>query len=506
MDVTMGKKTVACYHKIFEYRDVSESAMELVVPDTMPDIDRLLCADGTLVIRSKEVSEGSVSVSAGISASVLYVPDGAAGPCCLKAAVPFAFEVDAPGVTSDSVPVATLTLTDIEARMLNPRKVIIRASVAVTIECFDRSEAEYSSEVSGGEKAELQVLTERSNISHVVGVKEKTFVITDEYRLPAGSPPVGEPLRENVELCAEDVRTVGSKVVINGSAKIVLTYSVDGSSEIASAVFETAFSQLVDMDIELTAPECRTALLLTAVYIEPHNYAGGERGYTCELHIVAQAVCSDNIGVEYISDCYSNRLSIRTTAEPVRVICDIRRSLQRCGFHETLEADRTVGEVIEASCRATDFETENGNIECKITAYVIFSDDSGKLFCAGGRFPFACPAGFEEGMTGAVTGAHCAQVYATPAQKSIDLRTQVCFDLMMWRESEICQIAEIDDDEEGAAMTDRPSLVVVRAGEDATLWTLAKRYRSTREIILQANGLEEGEPITGRLLLIPSVK
>lgn len=506
MDVTMGKKTVACYHKIFEYRDASESAVETVVPDTMPDIDRLLCADGTLVIRSKEVSEGLVSVEAGISASVLYVPDGESGVCCLRAAIPFAFEADAPGVTSDSVPVATLMLTNIEARMLNPRKVVIRASVAVTIECFERAEAEYCAEVGGDEKAELQVLTERRNISHVVSVKEKTYVLTDEYRLPAGSPPVGEPLRESVELCAEEIRAVGSKVVINGTAKIILTYSVADRPEIASAEFETAFSQLIDMDIELTAPECRTALLLTAMYIEPHTYAGGEKGFTCELHIVAQAVCSDNIGVEYISDCYSNKRPVKVTNESTRVICDMRRALQRCGFHEELEADRTVGEVKEAICRVTDLEIENGTVKCRVVALVIFCGESGKMFCATGRFPFTCPAGFEEGMTGAVIGARCSQVFAAPAQKSIDLRAQVCVDLMMWREGEINQIAGIDEDEEENEKKERPSLVVVRAGEDATLWILAKRYRSTREIILKANGLEKGEPIAGRLLLIPSVK
>ena len=150
MDVTMGKKTVVCYHKVFEYANLSESAVESVVPDTMPDIERILCADGTLVIRSKEVSEGSVSVTAGIAASVLYVPDGKAGVCCLKAAIPFSYSTDAPGVTTDSIPVAMFTLMSVEAHMLNPRKVVVRATVEVKITCYDRAEADYCCEVSGG--------------------------------------------------------------------------------------------------------------------------------------------------------------------------------------------------------------------------------------------------------------------------------------------------------------------------------------------------------------------
>ncbi len=506
MDVTMGKKTVVCYHKVFEYANLSESAVESVVPDTMPDIERILCADGTLVIRSKEVSEGSVSVTAGIAASVLYVPDGKAGVCCLKAAIPFSYSTDAPGVTTDSIPVAMFTLMSVEAHMLNPRKVVVRATVEVKITCYDRAEADYCCEVSGGNEEDIQLLVDKLAISHDVCVKEKTFVGTDELRLPAGKPGVGELLRDTVELSAEDIRTVGSKVVINGTAKIGLTYTVAGGSDIAFAEFETAFSQLIEADSELGAPEFKVWLLLTAVFIEPHTYVGGEQGFTCELHIVAQTVCSDSVGVEYISDCYSNRRRIEAESRASRVMCDVGRMQQRCNFHDQLETAQDVCEVKAVSCSAADFKIENGSIKSKLAVTVLYSDEAGELFCVTRRFPMECPSGIEAGMCGAVLSASCAQVYAVPAQNAIDLRAQVTFDLMCWREVEITQITGVDFIEEEEVKTERPSLVVVRAGEDASLWLLAKRYRSTREMIRTANSLEEGEPIIGKILLIPTAK
>ena len=60
---------------------------------------------------------------------------------------------------------------------------------------------------------------------------------------------------------------------------------------------------------------------------------------------------------------------------------------------------------------------------------------------------------------------------------------------------ELGQMAEIDGD--------RPS-VIVTAGGTESLWDLAKRCGSTVSAIRAANGLE-GEPIRGRMLLIPVI-
>jgi hypothetical protein len=506
MDVTMGKKTVVCYHKVFEYSDLCESAVESVVPDTMPDIERILCADGTLVIKSKEVAEGSASVTAGIAASVLYVPEGMTEVRCLKAAIPFSFNADAPGVSPDSLPTAAFTIDFIEARMQNPRKVVIRAGVTAAIACYDHAEAEYCSGATGESADEIQQLVESRVLSHVVFVGEKTFFITDDFRIPAGSPRVGELLANTVELSAEDIKTVGSKIVVNGTAKTTLTYAAAESGEIASVTFETAFSQLMEVDRELAAPECTVGLLLTAVFVEPHGFAGEEAGISCELHAVVQMVCSDSAAVDYLSDCYSNRRHIEAAGETVPVVCDVRRVLQRCGFHEALETDRGVNEVRAMFCRAAGFKVADGNITCRLTVNVVYVDDDGAAYCASGQFPMTCPAGLEAGMTGAVISACCTQAYASPAQKSVDLRVQVCFDMMAWRDAELAQITGIDLAEEPLPKSKNPSIVVVRAEEGATLWMLAKRYRSTCGSIRAANHLEEGESLIGKILLIPASK
>mgnify|MGYP006900621888 CR=1 FL=1 len=82
MELSMKRSGIACCEKVFEYAMPVEQAAETVVPDTMPDVERILCAEGMVIIRSKEVSEGRVTVSGMRTTS--------SGPTYRRHASPFA--------------------------------------------------------------------------------------------------------------------------------------------------------------------------------------------------------------------------------------------------------------------------------------------------------------------------------------------------------------------------------------------------------------------------------
>ena len=71
MDLTVKCSGIACCERVFEYAMPVEEASETVVPDTMPDVERILCAEGMVMIRSKEVTNERVNVSAVVGATVL---------------------------------------------------------------------------------------------------------------------------------------------------------------------------------------------------------------------------------------------------------------------------------------------------------------------------------------------------------------------------------------------------------------------------------------------------
>ena len=52
MELSMKRSGIACCEKVFEYAMPVEQATETVVPDTMPDVERILCAEGMVLLEN----------------------------------------------------------------------------------------------------------------------------------------------------------------------------------------------------------------------------------------------------------------------------------------------------------------------------------------------------------------------------------------------------------------------------------------------------------------------
>ena len=71
---------------------------------------------------------------------------------------------------------------------------------------------------------------------------------------------------------------------------------------------------------------------------------------------------------------------------------------------------------------------------------------------------------------------------------------------------EFTAVTALAQDEEAEAPAAGPSLVVLCAQHEYDLWTLAKKYGSTGEAIIAANGGESGFSLARRPLLIPRAR
>lgn len=62
-----------------ETRQIEETA-EAIIPDSCPDIQEMLISCGSAFLRGKDVGEGTLAVSVGVSAAAMTQPEGRAAP------------------------------------------------------------------------------------------------------------------------------------------------------------------------------------------------------------------------------------------------------------------------------------------------------------------------------------------------------------------------------------------------------------------------------------------
>ncbi len=503
MGVTMRKRIIDCFETVYEHRTEREVAAEAVVPDTMPDIDRILCADGNVMIRSKESGSDNVVVRANVSATVLYVPEGGESEKLLKTNVNFDLNLESEGVTDDGECVAQLRLVAVEARILNPRKVLVRCVVECCVECYERGYKEYIEGVTCEDTKSLHVKTETEDISHVVAVKEKTFVVADEYAVPQGKGEIETVEKCRVELICDEVKPVGRRLVVNGRARVCVLYRVRENMDLCYGEYETVFSQLVDAETELSAPEAAALLMLTAEYIEPTMLTNGERGISCEIHALVQVVCTDSSEVCYVSDMYSNtvELEVRTAEEQY---FNVERKMQiRCGVHEEIEIGEAVSEVLCSQCRISELKEADGQISCKANLTAMCKLENGGYRAVSKKIDLKMQAECEDGIRVFPISAACNSSYASCVQQGVDIRFNVDVSCFALSGGVLKQVVEAEVGEEDRPNINLPSLIVLKAVGDECLWDLAKRCRSTCEIIMEANKMENEDITAGRVLVVP---
>lgn len=503
MDICLSKTSASCLKKAYEACFCREETAETVVPDVMPDIGEIICGDGAVYLRGKEVSDGRLTLTGTVSAMVLYLPEGESCPRKLTVELPYSLTAESPDITEQCQAAATVRLAYLEARTLNPRKVHVRAGLNVCAACYEPVEIAFGTEVPEDCTMDLHTRTETVTVSPVAGVWEKTFVLTDEYPMPAGRSSAAELIGQNVELIAEDAKLVGSKVIFKGTARISLLWQgEDGAVE--SAAFSSGFSQILEIGSAGEAGELsdiQIELMLTGAYFELLQTGGGGKTASMELHVLAQAVCAQNRTLCYVSDAYSNAYPLELSCgEPERVASE-SPLLLRDNMRGLVETPFPVREVVQTLADPGLWtETEEG-FSCPIHVKLLLRDEEGVLRGIVRSFTAKFPDQADEDSEMILRAVYCGELYAAPATGGVEVRLVAEARAAVCTAVTITSVESVSADEENPVDLSQLPSVVILPGQPGDFWTLAKRYHSTVERIEAANSGAENS-----VLLIPRAR
>jgi hypothetical protein len=488
-----------------------EETMEMIVPDSLPDILQIVDTDGFALLRGKEADNGRVSVSGVMCVTALYTPEGHSGVRKLDVNIPFNVSALNAEISVNTKVTASLNISSVNANMINSRKIAAKAEVTVVISCYNDVEVHIPSDPDKSNVESLETFNEVFAATLPVSVKEKTFILSDELELPAVNNPVGEILKSKVRLDVEETKNVGNKLIIRGNAVTTLLYSPEDSVDlIASADFQTAFSQIVELDDGSEDSVCNVALMLTGQYIVADIISDSNniRNVSSELHVVAQCVVYDRISFDYISDAYSTSYELIPECDEL-VFSPLENSLT---LSETVKDSVEMGNVekiisCNAMCGGLTYAVVEGKLEIKATINigVMYADEDASLQFA--TFSREAATVYEARMDCSyVVEAECgADIIVTASKNGFDIRIPVNFKIIETGVLKILAISGLAYDEEKKLnLAAEPSIVIHRLGSGDTLWKLAKKYSSTVDLITEANNIEDPDIIDiGEILIVP---
>jgi nucleoid-associated protein YgaU len=486
-----------------------EETMEMIVPDALPDIQRIVDTDAIVFLRSKSTDAGKVSVTGVAAATVLYCPEGENGVRKIELEMPFTAATGGEEITQNTKVVSNVSVSSADASIVNPRKIVVRVDLMTDLSCYNDAELMISSGLDDDGDAGIELQTDTLDITTTTGVREKTFVISDELTVPNTSPPVGDILKYRVSLMPDDTKVVGSKLILRGTAQTSLLYNPLGGGDMAKADFSTEFSQIVELENAVGDGSFHIALMLTNAYLDaeqsPHNPEG--RVIVLEIHAVAQCVASEKKSISCISDMYSTKYKLeQATAD--YVFDSKKDSKASAVFHGVMETPTPVSRVAALNVHAgpvTHTQTNTTVLRAPLNISVIYVSDDGRTMSCVRQYDVEANAEVDPAAKCSAT-ANCGKdIYGVAVGNGIELRIPVDFSVTETTNRQLRSMTGLSYDETSPLDHSKsPSLVVYRAARGDSLWKLAKKYNSTSRLILNANGLDNDENVgAGQLLIIP---
>ena len=497
MDIVFTHKTQSCYREFADPVKRVQVSVESVVPDTREDIGRIASVRSQVLLKSKEVTSRGVSVSGELETALLYITEDEKSVSALQLSKDFSLELDEEDYPLDTLAQVRLSVSNTEARVLNPRKVAVTVELLAELSCFTREEIAVETLVPEDTEALLHGRMESAEAVLVNAVCEKTFVLSEQFRFPDGKPAPTQLISQSVDYMIEDVQQVGSRAIVKGRAFVDVWYLSEDRGYPLQTRFTTLFSQIVDTGVEESVSS--TAVVeTTGAYFDLVDTIGGEKALDTELHAVLQLVSRCRKEIISLTDVYSNLCPTQCVMQK-RMLPEVSGEERlRLRAEEELSIAEDCTEVLSVFTAASSFALIEGVPVLSVGLDVVYRRRSGELSAVRRQMELRGETALPNARmyTARITGTEHRS-----AEGTLHAHVEAELSWQSFRERELLSVSAVElREEEPYQASELPNLTLVRQdGKD--LWELAKRYHSSVEAIqscLEMLGQNESD-----MLLIP---
>ena len=491
MELPFEKTTLNFWQQKLYTPVTREETMELKLPDSMPDIGRVIAAWGQPVMRGKEWRGSHVGITGGVMVWVLYAPEDGGSVRRLEGWMPFSVRAEHHHEGPDGVIRAECVLCAMDARSISARKLMLRSQIGVMIQTMTQREAELYTPGEMPKDVELLERVYPMILTRETG--ERSFLVDERVDVTDVQRVIYCRLWPRVT----EQKVLGSRAVFRGVGELHLLYQ-DGEERLCSVDVEVPFAQYLDLDGDYEeAAEVSNLLCVTSLEAEPED--GGVR---VKCGLVSQYIINAPTVIRCAEDAYSPQRDVETVMAQVELPVWLDEQLRQVELEERLAGDEVGVDAIFFP-DLPHVTRQPGGVEIRLGgAFQTLSEGpgglTGKTIRTGKSVTLetACdtiPCTWLRGGT---------QMRSSGGGTALEARMEVRLDSMC--QSGMEMVSMIRAGELREPDPERPSVIVRARRPEETLWDIAKYCGSTVSAIQRLNRLES-EPEENRLLLIPVV-
>lgn len=501
------KKTSLNMNRITDQRTenfVIES--DVIIPDIKPDILNTITSSGNVCIYRKEMNGQKLRFDGTIATYIMYLADAEEGKIrSLQTNLDFSEGIEFRDVSQNASAELNVLVKSIECKILNGRKIHIKAILEVNASIYQNENVEIIQELD--DNANIQKMTEKTKISSLVGEGSTKIFAKDTFMID-NTDDLAEILKVEIKILNHDYKISYHKVLLKADLMIKILYLTEDKriKAIENRIPVMGFVEIQDVKDE---DLCDIRYEMRNIIIKPNQVE--EHSIYAECEIDAELKMYHNTEVELLQDIYSTERCLKCKKNEFRIVQREEKIREKFILQERQKIDAIINKTIydtKIESRINEIEKTNGKIQYigEVEIEFIFQGENASNIDTRRiilPFDFVVENPKIETNSKMKTNIEVLAdqfVIEPDDQVSIKIELGFVIDISNFNQYDLIEQIEMTEEE-----LQRHGMVIYFVKEHDTLWEIAKRFCSTVDEIKRVNEIEDERNLKiGKKLYIPS--
>lgn len=513
MDMELIKENIECEQLLSEnYSDTVVKA-EFVIPDTHPDVEKILILDAKTIILNNEIIQDKVYVEGQVEYNILYLGSegDSKGACSVTYSSRFSNYIEIKAVDSKLICEASCYVEHMECSIVNERKVSVEGIVKLKAELYKDYSFEVIRDISGPQ--DIQMLKNNAAIDKIFGSYTNDLIAKSNMKIGLDKPPIGEILKIDAITRNSEVKLSPGRLALDSELMVSVLYRGKETRELAYLEDNVAVTGEFEIDGIVPSMENYTDLNVEALeYKISEDDLGENRLIDMEILIKASTKVMFKDEIDMVEDAYLPNATMKMDKKEYELNVVHGHGSSRSIIKGDIELKSEYPKISKIiMCCGKVMITDKKLVEDKVLAEGVLNVDilcrtfDDEFFSINDEIPFT--SAIE--MPGSKIDMQClvkGKLESVEAYIELDHISVKSVALMYSRVNYIAKKDFVVDIKVLADEVQRKksSIIIYVVQQGDTLWKVAKKYGTTIEGIMNVNNLESQELVRpGDKLIVP---
>lgn len=482
----MEKNTIVISKKTASNMRNLEVNGDIIVPDIKPDIVSIIDCNGMAYIYKEEVSSGRVRFDGNVDMYIVYLADNGETRS-IQTTLNFVENFEDSSINENSIIKQKIILDNVEAKVLNERKISLASFLRVQNEVFENSEIEIPKDFD--EFGNVEKLQETVEIKSVIGRNKNKTTIKEDIKVD-NSLEVAEILKVEVDISNLENKISYNKVLAKADANIKILFSTE-NGRISSVNTTVPIMSFIDIDKITDGHICDIEYKMKNMLFKVNSKEMHSISMQIEFEVVCEAYDIKKINV--IQDMYGTKENIKFSKKDVAVQVNKLDKMEKLNINERVLVEDILN-IYDVKCMPQMMKyAQNGsffNCECILNLCFYYeADNRSGLNVKNITVPFILK-GIEE--------LDKLEFKINNKKFTVNGEYVDCDIEILYKEKVDClkniSIIENVEKEEKLSDEDYKMFMYFVKPED-TLWNISKQFKVCMNDIINLNNLENPDKI-----------